>query len=310
MGQSAGAKQIGGLLTMKTAKGLFHKVILQSGSTQAIRDINTARRVADNIIKDFGLTKETAKELLTMSTEKIVEVENKVISGAKTIHIYGPVFDGINFAEDSALDIIATGEATSVPILIGTNKDEAVFFLNSGLKTLSKEVAETFFGENAKAALRAHKYILDNVTTMSEKEDAHISMLSDYIYRIAGIQMTRQYLVRNPDLSIFMYRFDWDKSPLKASHCMELPFVWKAPMGDILNDLYVKKEIVPLAERINAAWAAFIKTGEPQIPELPKWPKFTLENPKVMVLDSDSKIMDLQEPYIEEGFTHQVFKLW
>lgn len=308
MGESAGAKLIGGLLTMKTAKGLFHKAILQSGSTQAIRDITTARKVADRIIKDFGLNKETSKELLTMSADKIVELENKVISGLKTIHIYGPVFDGINFAEDDALDIIAKGEATSVPVLLGTNKDEAVLFLNSGLKTLTKEIAAAIFGENAGPALRAYKHFLDSVPE-SEKEAAHVFMLSDYLYRIADIQMARQYLKHNPDVPIYMYRFDWDNSPLKACHCMELPFVWKVPMGDVLEDLYSLDEIMPLAEKINKVWAAFINTGSPQTLELPEWPRFTLNDPQLMVLDDECYLTELQEPYIEEGFAHQVFKL-
>lgn len=308
MGESAGAKLIGGLLVMRTAKGLFHKAILQSGSTQSNRDIHTARKVTDNIMKDFGLTKKNAKELLTMPTDKIVEFENKVFTGLKTIHIFGPVFDGINFACDNALEIISSGEANYVPMLIGTNKDEASFFIKHGFNNLTEEAAAVIFGENADAAVRAHRHLSEDAPE-NEKIETLILMLSDYLYRIAGIQMVRKYLENNPELPVYMYQFNWDNSPLKASHGMELSFVWKAPMKDLLEDVYSNDEIRILAENMNRAWAAFIKKESPQILELPEWPRFTLENPKVMILDNICQVTNLDEPYIAEGFMHQVYKL-
>lgn len=308
MGESAGAKLVGGLLVMKSAQGLFQKAILQSGASQAIRDITTAHRIAERIISDFGLTKKTAQELLTMPVERIVEIADKMITGLKTVHMFGPVFDGINFTKDDALEVIAAGEAVYVPLLIGTNREEALFFLKAGLKTLTAEKAGIFFGENAEAVVRAHQYIVGQAAD-NDKKYAHVAILTDYLYRIAMIQMVRQYLQYDPQLPVFMYRFDWDKSPLRASHGTELPFVWRTPMEDILEDLDWHAEIRPLAEIINAAWATFIKTGNPEIAQLPAWPRFRLDNRKIMALDVISKVIELPEPYIDEGFRHQVYIL-
>ena len=83
-------------------------------------DRKTAQAIGRQFMKDAGLTKENAKELLTMPWEKIVERQKKIFAGLN-LHTVGAVFDGENFEGRNALDIVLNKTGNNVPLMILTN---------------------------------------------------------------------------------------------------------------------------------------------------------------------------------------------
>lgn len=77
----------------------------------------------------------------------------------------------------------------------------------------------------------------------------------------------------------------------------ELKFAWHTA------DLPLQMRIVPYPEceqisrDMARAWAAYIKAGSPNTPELP-WPEFTTESRETMVLDTPCRVVnDPTKPY-------------
>ena len=92
---------------------------------------------------------------------------------------------------------------------------------------------------------------------------------------------------------VYMYLFAW-QSPVndgryKAMHCMELPFVFNN-IDRCQEMTGGGKDAVALAEKMSGAWINFAKTGDPNIKELPKWPKYTQQNGETMIFNVKNEV--------------------
>jgi para-nitrobenzyl esterase len=95
---------------------------------------------------------------------------------------------------------------------------------------------------------------------------------------------------------LFTYESDFLGGLLKASHAMEIPFVFDntddVPMTGDRPDKH------ELAAAISEAWAAFARSGDPSHPGIPKWLPFTADNRQTMILDVPSRAE--VDPFREE----------
>ena len=99
---------------------------------------------------------------------------------------------------------------------------------------------------------------------------------------------------------VYMYLFTWQSDYkgylLKASHAMELSFVFDTidsmPLTGSRPDKY------HLAEQMSEAWIAFARNADPNHPGVPKWPVYTVKNRATMIFDAPCRI-DI-DPYREE----------
>jgi para-nitrobenzyl esterase len=99
----------------------------------------------------------------------------------------------------------------------------------------------------------------------------------------------------------YLYYFTW-RSPvhngqMKSYHTLDIPFVLynidvAASMTGSGQDRYA------LAHKMSAAWAAFARNGNPNHPDLPKWPAFNTADRATMILGSECKVVN--DPNREE----------
>ena len=71
-GQSGGGRKVGTLLGMPSAKGLFHRAIIESGPTIKLVERDQATRVAERLISKLQLGRNEVRELQKMPVEKIM----------------------------------------------------------------------------------------------------------------------------------------------------------------------------------------------------------------------------------------------
>jgi para-nitrobenzyl esterase len=97
-----------------------------------------------------------------------------------------------------------------------------------------------------------------------------------------------------------MYLFTWQSDYkgylLKASHAMELSFVFNnidsMPLTGSRQDKY------HLADQMSDAWIAFARDADPSHQEIPKWPAYTLKDRATMIFDAPCRVDNA--PYREE----------
>ena len=121
-GESAGGMSATALMAMPSAKGLFHKVIAQSGAGSTARETGYAKAVSDELLGAAGVT--DLNELLDLSTEELVTAQDLMLEVAFLGDLlFGTVVDGDVFPEPP-IHAIAKGAASDIPLLTGTTRDE------------------------------------------------------------------------------------------------------------------------------------------------------------------------------------------
>ena len=301
MGQSAGAKLCAALTLMPKAQGLFRRAILCSGAAQCVRDQKTARQITDRFMADAGLTKDTAFQLLELPWEVILKAQQNLFAGLN-LHTVGPVFDGVTFPGDNALNLIADGTCRDVDILMGTNRDEMNLYWHVyHFNDLTESHAFRLFGDNAPFVLRDYAKIPGDGLF----HETFIHLLSEYIYRAPAVRMAHACAAAGQ--KVFLYRLDWDRQPYKACHTSETQFL----MGrdNNLPGLDSSAAQRQLSGKMHDAFIHFIKAGIPKADNLPPWPVYDSKNRSMMVFDEICRITGTPEPETPPGMPYQIFKL-
>lgn len=120
-GQSAGAAMVVNLLSIPSAKGLYHKAIIQSGALlRPGQTLQEAEQRGVDAAKALGLSeKATATELRAVSAQTLVATE------ATRRGVTSPI-DG-RFRTVTTADALQAGSEIDVPVMVGANSGEPGF---------------------------------------------------------------------------------------------------------------------------------------------------------------------------------------
>ena len=131
-GESAGAMSIGTLLASPLAQGLFQQAILQSGSLGPIRRRAEATELARTFLQILDVSPQDLSPLEDIPAERLVEAASALpdwqgTTGAGDMIHFAPVIDGVMLPRPP-LQAIASGAAKHIPLIIGTTRDECLFY--------------------------------------------------------------------------------------------------------------------------------------------------------------------------------------
>lgn len=129
MGESAGSVCALVLMGLPQAKGLFSKVIAESGALNLVRSREQAKTGTSDFMKIAGVRDVAGLRRLTV--EQIIEatVRQAASSSAQADLLYAPVIDSEVIPGDP-LEAIVKGAASGIPVLTGTTLDEYRYWIN------------------------------------------------------------------------------------------------------------------------------------------------------------------------------------
>jgi len=290
-GQSAGAGSAGILITTPAARKLFHKAILESGTPKEVGDKARALEVTQAYMKIAGAR--TIEDLQKLSMVEMRDAERKLFATPFGYSAFRPVFDGAVIKE-MPMQAIAAGRTPSVPILLGTNRDEirlwsALYDLPIGQKPkdlLAKQLA-------AIAGPRTQEVIETYRKTDVNYDDSVIHLLGDLLMRMPAIRLAERNSRRQPTyMYFFTYRSTSSYKRFDSCHGMEMPFVFS-----VIDDLDVilftgrdpRREAV--MRQVERAWINFARTSDPSQPGL-AWPRYDEKQRATMELGVASRVVN------------------
>jgi para-nitrobenzyl esterase len=216
-----------------------------------------------------------------------------------------PVLDGDLFPRHP-LEAIAEGIPRDVPVLVGTNLDEVKLFRfmdrqarrldEAGLIARCERVIPgrdergVSWGRRAVEVYRRARAARGESTEPGELWSA---IESDRTFRYPAMRLAELASARQP--RTVAYLFTW-RSPfaggaLGACHALELPFVFGTLGHPLLRGFTGSgPEAGALAERIQDAWIAFARAGNPSHPALPEWPGYEPKRRATMILGRESRV--------------------
>ena len=281
-GESAGAMDVNLLMTAPQAKGLFHRVIAESGSVLIDNGAAPLKTAEERGEKLAELAKAPSGDgalpaLRKMSVEQLLEAFGKYAGPGGIPPGLGVDVDGWVLPRSPA-EVFASGQQLPAGLIIGINARE---FGGPPKAADVKKMIEATYGKLAEEALPLY-----GITTAADgkvSQSAHDSLYGD-----AGAQWMTDITFRCPAIVVaqwnseskqptYLYQFNRGvpgHPEIGAVHASEVSYVFGTL--DEPNPMRPKYEAADYAisKAMQEYWTNFAKTGDPDGKGVPAWPKY------------------------------------
>ena len=288
-GESAGSMSVCGQMATPLSKGLFVGAIGESGSlldNRSTAPLNDAEKIGEQFAATAGAG--SLADLRKIPADKLFEL-------SVTSHF--PVTVDGYFLPETPQKIFATGKQMDVPLLAGWNSAEVDYHFLLGKETPTVEVykntVKKLYGEHASEVLAMYPAATDADVPQAATDlaaDRFIVYATwkfiDLHSKTDGKPVYRYVFARKRPLLASLPEGTIDHS-LGAVHASEIDYA--------LGNLHYNKfynwtpDDYKVSETMQAYFANFIKTGNPNVNGLATWYGMQSSVPKVMYIDVESK---------------------
>ncbi len=303
-GEAAGGANVLAIMASPLASALFHRAIVQSGG---IRDSSTVQ--AMEYASDGG-NQNSSRELIArwMVRDRLADdapgarqLLDSSIGSQVADYVRGIApaellaeFETTDFGMTNFVQLIRDGivvpdegigsaiEASNVPLLIGSNRDERALFM----------AADPEFVRTTLWIFRSFKDKVDY------RKRVYYESLA---WRIQGVNEVAERLLQAGNKNVYAYRFDWDEEPslmffdlstaLGAAHAMEIPFVFDTFESSPGTANFYPNDTNQrlLSDQMMSYWTNFAYEGTPgkgRRADNPEWLAWGTDGKTSIVLDT------------------------
>jgi para-nitrobenzyl esterase len=275
-GESAGAFSIGTLIATPSARGLFHRAILQSGAAHHTISKTTSAIVRQRLADTLGVRPEL-DAMASVPLPQFIDAQaqlafelavrpNRASFGEVAVNgmLFEPVVDG-DVLPRPPKDAIAAGASMGLDVLIGTTTEEWRFFSvpTRAIDFVTDEqlpawVTHRGLGTDAIAVYRTSR-------PGASPGDIQSALATDFTFHIPALRLAEAHS-RNGGRP-YVYEFSW-RSPmfdgrLGACHALEIPFVFDNLETGGLHAMAGDNPPQALADAMHRSWVAFATDGSP-----------------------------------------------
>lgn len=278
-GQSAGGGAVWALMATPAAKGLFRASISASGAVSQPNDRAAGLAVAELFTKETGVPA-TVAALRDLSGDQLQTLQDKL--GEPGTGDSGPALALAPFADgalipQSATELLKSGAAMDIPLLLGFTRDE--FNSISKDKPVTDAALPTAFAALGLSptdvdAFRA-AYPGDTAPELVGQATSDL-LLRAPSYRVAESRASR-------DIPTWLYEFTWTSTAPEFTgtsfHCLDIPFAFDLLHAQGVTAVAGDNPPQSLADALHKTWVSFITTTDPG----PAWPRYTLDKRDTMI---------------------------
>jgi para-nitrobenzyl esterase len=296
-GQSAGSVAANYLMISPLAKGLFHRVIGESGGAfaPAVSNSPQLRSLWISWLQSLPDAEAVGSKLMTaLKVSNLAELRQKsaeeilAVPSATRFESAIPILDRYVLPA-TADEIFAAGRQNDVPLLLGSTADEGSNFPVIRTLPAFREDARKTFGPFADAFLGVYE----------ANDDAQAAAVSaaatrDRLLAWPTLQWARAQAHTGHSKVFYYYFAHHPPAPpeerfvenlgkdLGAYHGAELAYVF----GNFVPPEWPWAETDrKLAQTVSQYWVNFATNGDPNAPGLPQWPAFDPNASSVLYID-------------------------
>ncbi|MDB6130248.1 MAG: hypothetical protein JWM04_1355 [Verrucomicrobiales bacterium] len=296
-GQSGGGRKVSTLMAMPGAQGLFTRAIIESGALLCLPTRDDGTELTELLMTELGLKRDQIRELqnvpvtrlLAANAEVIKKIPSKIIGSMPN----SPVVDGTAIPHNP-WDPVAPSLSASVPLLVGWTRTEETGF--------DAPTPESRAMDEAGLRVRSEKRLgMDPTEVIATYRKTHpsatpwelyIFITTDHPRGIYPRELAKRKVAQGA-APAYVYRFDWETPEngghMHSPHSVEIRFVFNN-IAAASPSIAKMPEAYTLAKKVSASWAAFARTGNPNIPDLPKWPEYSVKSRDTMLFNNNSMV--------------------
>jgi para-nitrobenzyl esterase len=324
-GESGGGAKTSCIYAMPSAAPYVHKASIESGPGVRMTEREQATSTTRWALEKVGLSAREAHKLLEIPAAKLLEVQlnpppNGSLNpsagrrgiGASGVGGFSPVVDGL-VLPSHPFDPSAPAISADKPLIVGSNRDEVVFFyMNSPDKSVFAldepglvARASARFGANAQKLLTAYR---------RDRPDASPSQIAVAMetaaFAGAGSIAIAERKTMQGRAPVFMYMLTdhinatvpGTNYPIGAMHAMDirLKFDNVAASQGRLPPVSPEEaaDHAQAAKNMSGLWATFARTSQPAAAGQPEWPRYDLQTRATMMIAARCHIA--YDPYPAE----------
>jgi para-nitrobenzyl esterase len=305
-GESAGSMSVSCLVGSPATQALFRRAIAESGGPNGV-PMTTATKTAEQLCELAGV--EHVADLRSLDVADLLAAQTKLQLEAAATGAgmaFAPTIDG-GLLPEHPLTAIRGGVAAGKELLVGTNLHEMKLWtvgnrrLTGGDEEFILRRLDKTVGDGARDALEADKAARadrgDDLTPI----ELWTAIESDRVFRLPALRMCEAHAA-NGD-AVYDYLFTWESPAmgglLGSCHALEIPFVFGTlttpGVGKFTGE---GPEALALSEKMQDAWLAFARTGNPSTAGVGSWPAYDAERRATMILGASIALEDA--PYEPE----------
>ena len=294
-GQSGGGRKVATLLAMPSAKGLFHRAIIESGATMKLVEPEQATRVATELMKSLGIERSRVRELQSVPIGRLMGAYFETVRRMNVDQMtmgFSPTMDGRTVAQHP-FHPTASNVSPAVPLMLGSTRTELTSSADAAAFSLTEEAMrkriQDLLGASAGAVLDVYR----KTNPGASPSDIYFLIASDHRYSgpVMKIAERRAALGQGP---VYLYYFRWETpingGRLKSPHTIEIPFAFDNVKASPLTSS--SPEAPALAAKVSDAWIAFARKGDPNTGNLPRWAPFNATDRTTMVFNTQSAVVN------------------
>ncbi|MBO0724700.1 MAG: carboxylesterase/lipase family protein [Blastocatellia bacterium] len=280
-GQSGGGAKTSTILATPSAKGLFHRAAVQSGSSLRLTTREQATKAAEQLLAKLEIPKTRIADIQKVSWQQLLEAQTGITGLA-------PVMDG-TILPHHPFDPVAPPESADVPVIISTTLEDAALRLTNfnldeaGLKAILNQRYGDKEGEIL--ALYRQRYPQKSPFLIQAQ------VFTDAGFRRSAITQAERKAALGK-APAYMYLWNWESpgfgGKFGAVHGIDVAASFHGVRDTIMGVGSPGGKV--MCDRLASAWAAFAKTGDPNNPQIPRWPSYDAATRATMVFDTDTRV--------------------
>ena len=330
-GESAGGRSVTWLMVSESARGLFHQAIAESAQQTPLRGMTQNRmglipeeELDAKYIASLGVR--SLKDLRSLPAVDLqltpAEFEEGEFGGA---FIDGQILQG------DPIVLVSQGKQASVPFMIGTNSWDSSFFvpsqplLDDYLKKVGEDpkVIETLYaGDHNKCILSSDvmgdmwyrastKFLADSMNGVAPGYAYYFDYLTKNIraaypgaphsFEIAYVFGSLKFMPQTPKQP----ESGSDQCALieKAAADLKQKGVWSKYWYPIVDKNSAQD--ISMSDKMSKSWAAFAKTGNPNVGGQANWPVYNLKSDVMREFSYDREVVkDLLKAKVDYQIEH------